>query len=662
MAEKLPELLSPAGSGEAFDAAIEGGADAIYFGGTAFNARMSAKNFDGETLGAYIKKAHAYGVKCYVTLNTLVGDRELDRALAAAREFYEKGADGLIVADLGLAVAIRRFLPDIELHASTQMSGHNSAAAKELEKFGFSRMVIAREATLGDIKSFTETSNLELEVFVHGALCVSHSGQCLFSSMVGGRSGNRGECAQPCRLPYASGYSLSLKDLCLAGHIKELIDAKVASLKIEGRMKPPDYVYNVTKTYRKLLDERRNATPDEIKYLSEVFSRGGFTDGYFCGKIGRQMLGVRSKEDKEASRGARKFTGLTKKVPVDIKAEFYEGIPSKLTIISEKKSITVCGDAPFAAINAPMIAADFEKSLVKLGGTPFEAKKVEIKVGNGVMLPISKINELRRRAVESLLDDERDAPEKTPESIKSFSKNTRKTENTAVFASPEQITGKARKYFDKIYLPLEKYSGETDGFVMPPVIFDREKSSVEKMLAAAKEKGAKYALVGNVGHIKLAEKYGFELNGDFRLNATNSESVAALEELGLDGVILSPELTLPQIADIKGRVSVIVYGRIPLMTVEKCVICELGGCQNENCAKNLIDRTGAAFPVMRTGDCRNIIYNSLPTCMSDKQSELSRAKITARHFIFSDETPGGVDKVIKLFEAGAPADFKVRRI
>ena len=662
MADKLPELLSPAGSGEAFDAAIEGGADAIYFGGTAFNARMSAKNFDSDSLASCVAKAHAYGVKCYVTLNTLVGDRELDKALAAAREFYKKGVDALIVADLGLAAAIRRLLPDVELHASTQMSGHNSAAAKELEKFGFSRMVIAREATLGDIKSFTETSNLELEVFVHGALCVSHSGQCLFSSMVGGRSGNRGECAQPCRLPYASGYSLSLKDLCLAGHIKELIDAKVASLKIEGRMKPPDYVYNVTKTYRKLLDERRNATPDEIKYLSEVFSRGGFTDGYFCGKIGHQMLGVRSKEDKEASHGVERFDGLKRKVPIDIKAEFSEDKPSELTLSSDRKTVTVHGDAPFKAINAPMTTADFEKSLVKLGGTPFEVKNVKITAGDGIMMPVSKINELRRAAVSALLDETRKVPEKTQGGVKSFSENKRKTEKTATFTSPEQITAKARKYFDKIYLPLEKYDAAADGIIIPPVIFDREIQKVEKMLATAKENGAKYALVGNLGHIELAKKYGFEVNGDFRLNATNSQTVTELEKSGFDGVILSPELTLPQIADIKGKISVIVYGRIPLMTVEKCVICEIGGCRKENCKADLVDRTGAAFPIIREGDCRNVIYNSVKTCMSDKPDALARAKVTAEHFIFSDETPRDVDKVIKIFENNEAPDFKVRRI
>jgi len=258
---KLPELLAPAGSPRALLAAIEGGADAVYFGGSAFNARIGAENFTPDSIKEHIKTAHAYGVKCYMTLNTLVTDRELPICIETAADAVRAGVDAFIVADMGLAAALRRAFPETELHASTQASGHSKENAAELKKLGFSRMVMAREASLSDIREFTSSTDMELEVFVHGALCVSHSGQCLFSSLVGGRSGNRGECAQPCRLPFSvkgrDAYPLSLKDLSLAAYVPELIDAKVSSLKIEGRMKPPEYVLAVTRVWRRLLDENR---------------------------------------------------------------------------------------------------------------------------------------------------------------------------------------------------------------------------------------------------------------------------------------------------------------------------------------------------------------------------------------------------------------------
>ena len=251
MASK-PELLCPAGSPAAFDAAIEAGADAIYLGLPSFNARINANNFTPADIGAAFSRAHAYGVKIYVTLNTLVFDRERDDFLRTAESAYLAGADGFIVADLGVAALIRQSMPDIELHASTQVSGHNVSAAQKLKELGFTRMVCAREMSEEDLCTFTKNSPIEAEVFVHGALCVCHSGQCLFSSLVGGRSGNRGECAQPCRLPYAKGsgssaYPLSLKDLSLAAHVDKLCDMGIASFKIEGRMKSPEYVRDVTR-------------------------------------------------------------------------------------------------------------------------------------------------------------------------------------------------------------------------------------------------------------------------------------------------------------------------------------------------------------------------------------------------------------------------------
>ena len=375
----LPELLCPVGSPEALDAAIEGGADAVYLGGSLFNARMNAKNFDSDALRAAVLRAHTYGVKVYMTLNTLIGDREYSDYLRAAREAYLAGVDALIVADLGGAMQIHREIPAMELHASTQMSGHCSDMGIELARLGFSRMVIARETSADDMQAVVKASPIEVEVFIHGALCVSHSGQCLFSSLVGGRSGNRGECAQPCRLPFCqkgnakqNAYPLSLKDLSLASHVPALIRAGVSSLKIEGRMKSPEYVYETARVWRTLLDERRAATPEELRRLAAAFSRGGFTDGYYVKKINSSMLGIRSEEDKAISREIDSFAGLKRKIPLSMHASICTAKPISLTLSDGTRSVTVCGEIPMAALNAPLTKENVERILRKTGGTAYD--------------------------------------------------------------------------------------------------------------------------------------------------------------------------------------------------------------------------------------------------------------------------------------------------
>ena len=669
MLDRLPELLCPAGSPKALEAAIEGGADAVYFGGSLFNARINAQNFSEESMRESIALAHAYSVKCYMTLNTLVYDRELESVLRAAAQGYEAGVDALIVADLGVASLIHKYLPDLPLHASTQASGHSVFAATELQKLGFSRMVMAREASLRDIRYFCKNSDMELEVFTHGALCVCHSGQCLFSSLVGGRSGNRGECAQPCRLPFSvkgrDAYPLSLRDLCLAPHIPELIDAGVTSLKIEGRMKSPEYVRAVASVYRKLLDECRAATSEEIAYLESVFSRGGFTDGYFAGKINGSMLGVRSESDKQSTRELEKFDGIKKKIPIDMKAEFFCGTPSRLTVSAGGRTASVVGDEPQRALTQPMTAQDFEKNLSKLGATPYIAKNIEISLDDGIMLPVSRLNALRRAAVEAIVKNEsRKAPE--PPKI-SFERQKRTELLTASFAQPSALTEKAKRYFDVIFLPLDRYAGETNGVAIPPVVFDSERERVIAMLDRAVKLGAKYALVGNLAHISLAREFSLIPIGDIRLNITNSESANVLRKLGIERFVASPELTLPMLRDISGEASAAVYGKLPLMLLEKCVIRELGGCldrQNKNiiCSAALTDRTGARFPVLREGRHRNIVYNSLPTSMSDREQALEKSNIKARHFIFSDESPKRVDQIIDAFVHHTDIGERARRI
>ncbi len=662
-----PELLCPAGSPAAFDAAIEGGADAIYIGGSAFNARINAKNFTAEEMKESIGRAHSYGVKVYIAANTLIYDKEMDEYLRAAQAAYSCGADALIIADVGAAAIIKRYLPELEIHASTQLSGHNVAAAKRLADMGFSRMVCAREMSAEDIRRFTKASPIEAEVFVHGALCVCHSGQCLFSSLVGGRSGNRGECAQPCRLPYKTEgknkYPLSLKDLCLAGYVRELTDMGVASFKIEGRMKSPEYVRDVARIWRRLIDEDRNATRDEIEELARIFSRGGFTDGYYKKAIGHGMMGVRSDEDKRESRELIPFDGITRKIPVEFSATVKRGQPLTLTVLPAK--VTVEGDIPEEAITAPIDRDTVERCLRKLGGTPFEVAKINIDIDEGLMVPVSKLNALRRTAVDKLIaasSGERELPD-IDFSDKPMPTGTCGDKRTAVFYKPSAITDKAKDFFDIIYMPLEDYDGSVGGVLLPAVIFDTEAGKARDMLSRAKSMGALHALVGNIGHLDMVLEAGLVPHGDIRLNVSNNQSMRVCEELGFEDVILSPELTLPRMRDIGGARSAVVYGRIPLMVTEKCLGKEISDCSACRSGKvTLTDRKNISFPVFREWDHRSVIFNSVPFYMADKWDELSRARITEQHFIFSDETPTEVNDIIERYVNKLPYNKPMRRM
>ena len=744
---KLPELLSPAGSPEALEAAFLAGADAVYLGGSRFNARRSAHNFDSAQLKEAVTHAHRMGGRVYLTLNTLLWDRELTEALDAAYEAAEAGVDALIVADLGIAALIRRSLPSLPIHASTQLSGHNASAGRVLADFGFSRFVIARETSFEDLVSAVRNNPLEVEVFIHGALCVSHSGQCLFSSLVGGRSGNRGECAQPCRLPYGCGgcsadrnrpkgtpygggenYPLSLKDLSLAAHVPALIEAGVSSLKIEGRMKSPAYVSGVTAVWRRLLDERRRATVDEMGQLADLFSRGGFTDGYQLGRIDRSMMGIRSEADKDRTASAEKAALAVKHpphLPLSMTFTAGEDQPVSLTVTAPlfrcdspdpAPSVTVFGDTPSPALNAPLTPEAAEKQLSRTGGTPYRAVSVTTHIAEGLMLPLSRLNALRRDALEGL-DAVRMGAMPTPadgytplsphvvaEEILSSVPRTETGDVTAVrrtacFRAPEQIPQAAASYFDVLYLPLGKthpaaVSVGKRGVLLPPVIFDREAAAVTRELICALEGGIRHILVGNIGHLPLirraAEACGLpadalHLHGDLRLNPSNTLAAAGLLSLGLSDLILAPELTIPRMRDIAAALSAhghptataaVIYGRLPLMLLEKCAIREIyrhkkpDAVCREICSRDaarLMDRMGKEFPVLREASPdgkghRNVVCNALPIVMSDRMDEVIRAHTASHHYLFTVESPAEVERVIAAYGQGTPLGGEIRRM
>ena len=667
---RLPELLTPAGSFECLIAAIHGGADAIYVGGKRFGARAYAKNFDTEEMKKAVTYAHLHGRKIYVTINTLILDREMEDALAYARELYRIGVDALIVADLGLIRVLREHLPNLELHGSTQMSAHNSLGADMAYDLGCQRVVLARELSGENIAAVTETCKPEIEVFLHGALCVCHSGQCLFSSMVGGRSGNRGECAQPCRLPYNSekSYPLSLTDLCLANHIKELCDSGVASLKIEGRMKSPEYVYTVTSIYRRLLDEYREATDKEYADLRAAFSRGGFTDKYFTGRIFDKMTGTRGEEDKEISRAMQVAPTEIQRKSVRAIAEFALNKPSRLTLTDGEKTVTSEGASPRIAESRPLTAEDLKDRLSKMGATylALTPEDIEITFEEGINLSPAEINALRREAAEKFQSTEREPAKEAPLVFPNSTFNLPKKSSSALFLLRENYIEAKKKSdlintIDKTFLPLFSFeeSDGVNGVYIPPVIMENEIRFVREKLNKAKNAGILYALVGNIGHITLAREFGLIPFGDFRLNIMNSFTREAYTSLGIEEFILSPELTLPQARDIGGYT--IHLGRIPLMLTERCFIKENFGCQKCNKA-HLEDRMGERFPIIREFEHRNLILNSRLTYMGDKKNDLTAARLTRGHYIFSTE---GADEIICLLEAYENGDrlpYEVRRL
>ncbi len=656
---KRPELLCPAGDKDALLSAIAGGADAVYLGTDLFNARIRANNFTLDSVREAVRLCHAYGVAVYVTLNVAIYERELDTLLQYVASLYASGVDALIVSDLGVMRLISQHFPDFELHGSTQCTVHNLDGVDFLFLRGCKRVVIARELDRDNIEYICKNTKAETEMFIHGAHCMSVSGQCLMSYAMGGRSGNRGECAQPCRLPYKisgkTSYPLSLKDMSLSSHMSTVCDLGVTSLKIEGRMKSADYVYGVASVFRSLVDEKRNADKREKDRLTSLFSRQGFSDGYFNAKIDSTMLGIRSEEDKAQSREIQGGEIKLPKVRINMEGSFILGKKAELTVSDGEKTVTVYGDTVEEAINAPISLDDIKKSLGKLGNTPYELNSITVTKDENIMIRVSSLNALRRSAVDALMETGRE--EKAASYSTEYKEYEKAVQRTAMFSKPEQIPEDV-SYFDRVYVYLDRYKKDcgANGVCLPPVILDSEWDKVEKMLAYAKESGVKYALVTNVGQIERVKKQGFIITADYRFNVFNRPCVDYLLSEGFDSVILSPELTLRQCKDMWGC-GVIAYGNIPVMTTHKCIIKDTAGC--DKCRVRMTDRTGASFFSEGIFGHRNVIYNSVPVYMADKMDTLGGF---FHHFIFSDETKEQCKNIISAYKKGLATEKKIKRL
>ncbi len=664
------ELLAPCGSYEALIAALRRGADAVYLGGKKFSARHNAKNFDDDELRDAVKLCHKYGALAYQAINTCVLDGELEELAQVIKYACEIGIDGLIVQDEAVLYIVKSACPDMPVHASTQLTLHTKEGMKWAASRGYRRAVVSRELSKNVITELCR-QGIEVEAFVHGALCMSVSGQCYLSAMIGSRSANRGLCAGACRLPFSANgkaadkYALSLKDMSIIDKADELSDIGVSSLKIEGRMKRPEYVAAATDALRRSLDGKDYS----VDSLKAVFSRSGFTDGYYTGKTGREMFGARTKEDVVSASGVlpqlrELYKKEPQKFPLSLDFRAHEGEVCTLFAESGGYSVVIKGDIPEKAINRPTSEESVRAQLSKLGGSLYYLENLKIYMDGGLMIPLSSLNSLRRRAAAALDEARADSLTK----IKSFSPknmflarpktlNLKYPELWASVQSVSQLSKIDIGEVQRVIIPLAQakaYSAaglpkEKAVLSLPRFTFDEDKITAE--LKTADALGFDTVEASNPAHIVIAQELGLKAMGGFGLNITNSVSAYEYAEAGLEAITLSFELKAFQAGAVAAPVptGAIVYGKLPLMLTVNCPINAEVGCKS--CTRSVVDRTGARFPIL----CRKELgyyelLNSKTLLLSDKLRDFN---LDYGILYFSNESPEQVRDVLNDYRNGA---------
>ena len=670
------EILSPVGSWEMLEAAVKSGADAVYLGAKDFSARRNAQNFTNEELKKAVEYCHIRGVKVYLTLNILIKYSELESAFELAKNAYNSGIDGIIVQDLGLAKVLHDYLPELPLHASTQMSVHSISALPILSRLGFTQVVVAREMSLEDLTEFCKEAkkyNITVEVFVHGALCMSVSGQCLLSAYLGSRSGNRGLCAGPCRLPFkadgGTGYDLSLKDLSLLEYIKELYEIGVRSFKIEGRMKRPEYVAAATYACKQALESGK-VDCELSNTLQNVFSRSGFTSGYLENKLGKDMFGIRTKEDVISADKAfpllhELYRKERKSVAVTLKAEILENKPISLTVSDGENTVTAFGEHPQVAKNKAVTKEDIIKNITKLGSTAYYEKECSVDLSEGLFVSAGELNSLRRTACE-LLDQKR-AELKHPQSTAVFDfqnnpKISNKTPKMYIRVENKEQIPQNLNGISAVIVPLEndfeKLKGVKNIVEIPRGITSEK--LIAKRLEVFKQKGFDTALCGNIAALEIAKTLGFSIMADTGINVFNSYSLKTVKDLGVSSAVASNELLLSDIKELDSNIpkGIVSYGNIPLMLFKNCPIKNGKDCKE--CDKNgkLTDRKGIEFPVR----CRmgySELLNSVPVWLADKKNMLKGLDFQILYF--TKESGERIGQIIDAYNNGKSADCKYTR-
>lgn len=688
MRNKDFELLAPAGNLEIFKGVIESGADAVYVGGSMFGARAYANNFTEEELLAAIDFAHLRGVKVYLTVNTLIKNSEFSKLYDYLLPYYKRGLDAVIVQDLGVVKAIHEYFPSMELHTSTQMTVTGADGVRFLSQFGVTRVVMAREVSLAEMKRIHEETGMELEAFVHGALCYSYSGQCLFSSILGGRSGNRGRCAQPCRLPYTvegkkDEYILSLKDMCGIKALDKLHDAGVYSLKIEGRMKQLEYACGVVKYYRSYIDSKKPVSDADYDRIKALGNRCGFTDRYYFDHNGSDMV---TYVKPNFVSNAAEPSPEKRKLSIEGELVLREGEPGSLTVKRDDVTYKASIEPVSAALKAPLDKKAAIDRINKTGDTDFEFSHIKAQIGENVFVPNGALNKLRRDAISGLCD----------KLLKKYYRDdARYTDMSRLTALPEHVVKSDAAHdeaindytticscmtraqldtligyecFDVFYLDFDMYDRNTliqqfaydvkcltkrnkKVYLMLPTIFRADSSdyfvSIAKELDKVSFEGF---VVKNYEELYLTENLftGKKVILDHNMYTFNDVSKSAFFEHGVSGDTVPLELNSREIMHRNNIGSqMIVYGYYPLMTTANCVHKNTKGCDKKQKLIYLKDRYNKSFAVCNNcKECYNTIYNSLPTMLTKNISKLKEAGIRSFRYSFTIETPKQIKAVM----------------
>lgn len=699
------EVLAPAGNLEIFKAVIAAGADAVYVGGARFGARAYADNFGEEDMLEAIDYAHLHGRKVFMTVNTLLKTPELENELFDyLKPYYMRGLDAVIVQDLGVMQFIHRNFPKLDIHASTQMTICGEESAAFLKENGVTRVVTSRELSAAEIKKIYDRTGMEIESFVHGALCYCYSGQCLMSSMLGGRSGNRGRCAQPCRLPYSvlnekgkligreENYILSPKDLCTLEEIPDLLESGIYSLKIEGRMKQAEYAAGVVAFYRKYVDlyEQKGrkgfkVSKEDMKKITDLGNRSGFTKGYYHQHNGPDMMTFVSpshaKGDEKLHREIREsFVGVELKEKINGWASLRTGTEASFTVSDEMHTVTVSGEVVQQAQKQPMTEQKIREKLEKTGNTPFEFEALEIELGNDIFMPVQAVNQLRREALEGLkLEILKEHFREEPIKVEREEKRTVKKSNdkAQVYVLLEELDGLSkvlsRGFVDGVYIDCNAWSkqelvkglatvigqihsaGKWAGLAMPAVFRNNTSEFFAKIIKELETVGVDKYL------IRSMDEYGFmreknisseKIVLDHNMYAYSDEAQEAYLELDVEHVCAPVELNRKELSHYQcGKAEFIVYGYQQLMVSAQCVHKNTEGCDSTRKVLYLKDRYGKRFRVKNCCNyCYNLFYNSTPLCLIGNSADVEKLGFMAHRLNFTFESPKQIDRILEYYE------------
>lgn len=683
------EILAPAGSMECLRAAVAAGADAIYLGGTKFGARAYAQNLSEEDLVQAIEYVHIHGRKIYMTVNTLLKDRELNELYAYLLPYYKAGLDGVIVQDIGAVKFIGEYFPEMPVHASTQMTITNTLGADFLKRYGITRVVPARELSLKEIRAMKKQTGLEMECFVHGALCYCYSGQCLLSSMIGGRSGNRGQCAQPCRLPYQTEGKkpadlMSLKDLCTIDILPELIDAGIDSFKIEGRMKQPEYVYTVVKMYRKYADQylklQKEGKGKSSYHVSEAdkrellatYQRRGYCEGYYYQHNGKDMVSLkRPKNGRDGSAEEKPWQDIKVQEKINGILTLSVGNRAKLTVSCGDVTVECIGQEVQAAQKQPLDPARIEKQMRKTGNTEFTFDNLEILIEGNVFLPMQALNELRREGIEELTEqiqmqyrrEEAGCGMKT--ATAGFDSDADGVTETAgkkeccISASVQNkaqldtaVNSKIRYIYLEEDVEFEREDGVQYFLAMPYIFRENTIKRYEKMYTEI-EKKYDGILIRNWESYAWLKRHEYqkEIRSDYNLYIFNRKTKEELRRLGIARGTASVELNDRELARIGIEEQVfIAYGYQPVMISAGCIQKTSASCDGKGGVLSISDRYQKKFAVRRyCRDCYNVMYNSAPLFLADKAEEVHALAPAELRLDFTTESSGQVKEICHAY-------------